>query len=188
MHMTGRYAEGISGFSRLYSARVGEFAIGPVKSDRKRTNLLVIGETAFTPAYDAMVGAPFLLQADLEFDLRAKQHEILPAAELQPRQIARLWKEDAVAVPFEYSRSTSPNPHFTVLVNGKELDAIIDTGASHSFLTLRAARRLGIDVKSADVTRMGFSRGIGSDRAAHWITPVKTWRSAAKPSRTPSLG
>jgi hypothetical protein len=47
MHMTGRYVEGIGGSSRLYAARIGEFAIGPVKSSRKRLDLYVIGESIF---------------------------------------------------------------------------------------------------------------------------------------------
>jgi predicted aspartyl protease len=174
MKMTGRYAEGISGTSRLYAARIGEFSIGPVKSKRNRLDLFVIGETASTPAFDALVGAPFLLQGDLEFDLRAKHIKFFHPQNCDRDIALNYWKEDTVVVPFEFSRSTSPNPHFKVLVNGKEMDAIIDTGASRSFLTLRAAKRLGIDVKSADVTRLGFSSGVGSDRAAHWVAPVQS--------------
>jgi clan AA aspartic protease (TIGR02281 family) len=188
MHMTGRYADGISGFSRLYAARVGEFAIGPVKSTRKQTNLLVIGETAFTPAYDALVGAPFLLQADMEFDLRAKRMKFFRPMNCSKDKSLAYWKEDAVAVPFEFTRDESPNPHFTVLVNGKELDAIIDTGASRSFLTLRAAKRLGIDMQGKDITRMGFSTGIGSDRAAHWLAPVNTVEIGGEIIRDAELG
>jgi clan AA aspartic protease (TIGR02281 family) len=188
MHMTGRYVEGISGSSRLYAARVGEFAIGPVKSQRKRLDLYVIGETAFTPAYDALVGAPFLLQADMEFDLRAKHMKFFRPLNCNRDSALNYWKEEAVVVPFEFSRSTSPNPHFTVLVNGKELDALIDTGANRSFLTLNAAKRLGIDVKSADVTRLGYSGGIGSDRAAHWTTPVKTVQIGGETIKDAELG
>ncbi|MCS0588581.1 retroviral-like aspartic protease family protein [Massilia norwichensis] len=174
MHMTGRYVDGIGGSSRLYAARIGDFAIGPVKSQRKRIDLYVIGETSFTPAYDAIVGAPFLLQADLEFDLRAKRMKFFRPQNCDRDTPLNYWKEDAVSVPFEFTRSTSPNPHFTVLVNGKELDAFIDTGASSSFLTLRGAKRLGIDVKSTDVTRLADSGGIGSDRAANWSAPVQS--------------
>ncbi|MGB9108429.1 MAG: retroviral-like aspartic protease family protein, partial [Telluria sp.] len=174
MHMTGRYVEGIGGSSRLYGARIGEFAIGPVKSVRKRLELFVIGETTFTPAFDALVGAPFLLQADMEFDLRAKHMKFFRPLNCNRDSMLSYWKEDAVAVPFEFTRSTSPNPHFKVVVNGKELDAIIDTGAHDSFLTKQGAERLGIDLKSAAVKRHGYSGGIGSDRAANWTTPVKT--------------
>jgi len=174
MHMTGRYAEGIGGSSRLYAARIGEFAIGPVKSVRKRLDLYVIGETSFTPAFDALVGAPFLLQADMEFDLRAKHMKFFRPQNCDRDTPLNYWKEETVVLPFEFSRSESPNPHFTVLVNGKELDAMIDTGAANSFLTLRGARKLGIDVKGADVTRLGDTGGVGSDRAARWTAPVKS--------------
>jgi predicted aspartyl protease len=174
MHMTGRYVEGVGGSSRLYAARIGEFAIGPVKSQRKRLDLYVIGETTFTPAFDALVGAPFLLQADMEFDLRAKHMKFFRPQDCGRDTPLNYWKEETVVVPFEFSRSTSPNPHFTVLVNGKELDAMIDTGAANSFLTLRGARKLGIDVKAEGVTRLGDTGGIGSDRAAQWTAPVKS--------------
>lgn len=174
MHMTGRYVEGIGGSSRLYAARIGEFAIGPVKSSRKRLDLYVIGETTFTPAFDALVGAPFLLQADMEFDLRAKHMKFFRPQNCDRDTPLNYWKEETVVLPFEFSRSDSPNPHFTVLVNGKELDAMIDTGAANSFLTLRGAKKLGIDVKAADVTRLGDTGGVGSDRASHWTAPVKS--------------
>lgn len=174
MHMTGRYVEGIGGSSRLYAARIGEFAIGPVKSSRKRLDLYVIGETTFTPAFDALVGAPFLLQADMEFDLRAKHMKFFRPQNCDRDTPLNYWKEETVVLPFEFSRSDSPNPHFTVLVNGKELDAMIDTGAANSFLTLRGAKKLGIDVKAADVTRLGDTGGVGSDRASHWTAPIKS--------------
>jgi TPR repeat protein len=188
MHMTGRYADGIAGSSRLYAARIGEFAIGPVKSVRKRLDLYVIGETTFTPAYDALVGAPFLLQADLEFDLRAKHMKFFRPQNCNRDSALNYWKEDAVVVPFEFSRSQSPNPHFTVVVNGKELDAMIDTGADRSFLTLRGAKRLDIDVKGANVTRLGYSGGVGTDRAAHWITPVKSVQIGGETIKDVELG
>lgn len=174
MHMTGRYVNGIGGSSRLYAARIGEFAIGPVKSSRRRLDLYVIGETTFTPAFDALVGAPFLLQADMEFDLRAKHMKFFRPQNCDRDTPLNYWKEETVVVPFEFSRSDSPNPHFKVLVNGQELDAMIDTGASNSFLTLRGARKLGIDVKGADVTRLGDTGGVGSDRASHWTAPIKS--------------
>jgi len=188
MHMTGRYVEGIGGSSRLYAARIGDFSIGPVKSQRKRLDLYVIGETSFTPAFDALVGAPFLLQADLEFDLRAKHMKFFRSQNCDRDSNLAYWKEESVAVPFEFTRSTSPNPHFTVLVNGKELDAFIDTGASSSFLTLRGAKRLGIDVKSADVTRLADSGGIGSERAANWSAPVQSVQIGGETIRDVRLG
>jgi len=188
MHMTGRYVEGIGGTSRLYAARTGEFAIGPIKASKKRIELYVIGETTFTPPFDALVGAPFLLQADMEFDLRAKHMKFFRPLNCDKNSALNYWKEDAVVVPFEFSRSNSPNPHFTVVVNGKEMDALIDSGAHRSFMSLGAAKRLGIDVKSAAVTRLGDSGGVGSDRAPHWTAPVKSVQIGGETIKDAELG
>ncbi len=188
MHMTGRYVEGIGGSSRLYAARIGEFSIGPVKSQRKRLDLYVIGETTSTPAFDALVGAPFLLQADLEFDLRAKHMKFFRPQNCDRDTNLAYWKEESVAVPFEFTRSTSPNPHFTVLVNGKELDAMIDTGAQSTFLTLRGAKKLGIDVHGTGVSRLADSGGIGTDRAANWSAPVQSVQIGGETIKDVKLG
>ena len=172
LHMTGQWVEGIGGLSRLYSARLKDFAIGPAHAGR-RPELTVIGSTTFTPAFDGIVGAPFLLQTDLELDLRAKQMKFYRPLECRKTELL-LWKENTVELPFENSRDNSPNPHFTVVVNGKEMDALIDSGAHRSFMMLNAAERAGIDVKGPGVVRMRDAGGIGSDRAPHWIAPVKT--------------
>ena len=70
LQMTGRTAEGIGGWTRLYGARVKEIVLGPTKT-RRTSFLLVIGEANITPAFDAIVGAPFLLQADLDANVAA---------------------------------------------------------------------------------------------------------------------
>ena len=167
-----RFIEGIGGSARLYAARLRDFSVGSARSAH-RTELGVIGSTTFTPAFDAIVGAPFLLQADLEIDLRAKNMKFYRPRDCDATPLM-LWKEDTVVLPFARSFSRSPNPHFTVVVNGKELDAIIDTGAHRSFMTLDGATRAGIDVKAAGTLRAADAGGIGTDRAPHWIVPVKS--------------
>jgi len=172
LHMTGQWLNGIGGLSRLYSARLKDFSIGPTHASR-RPELTVIGSTTFTPAFDAIIGAPFLLQTDLELDLRAKQMKFYRPLECRKTELL-LWKENTVVLPFESSRDNSPNPHFTVLVNGKEMDALIDSGAHRSFMMLNAAKRAGIDVNGPRAVRERDAGGVGSDRAPHWIAPVKT--------------
>lgn len=171
LHMTGRYAEGIGGFSRMYVTRIKEFGIGPTRTTR-RLDLPVVYETTLTPAFDAILGAPFLLQRDLEFDLSAKKLRFFQPENCKDVSL-QIWKEQAVSVPFARSWGSSPNPHFTAIVNGKEVDAMIDTGAHRSFMQRAAAKKVGIDVEAPGVTRMGYSGGIGSERAPHWVAPVK---------------
>jgi predicted aspartyl protease len=170
--MPGHWVEGVGGSARLYSTRLKEFGIGPARSTR-RMDVLVIGQDNLTPGFDAIAGAPFLLQTDLEIDLRAKQMHFYRQRDCDKTELL-LWKEPTVIVPFESHFDRSPNPHFTVQVNGQELDAIIDTGAHHTIMTLRAARRAGIDVDGPGVRRLGYMGGVGSERAPHWATRIKT--------------
>lgn len=186
LHMTGRTAEGIGGWTRLYGARVKEIVLGPTRT-RRSSSLLVIGEANLTPAFDAIVGAPFLLQADLEVDLQAKQLRFFRQRDCDKTDLA-IWKEDTIVVPFDFNSDTSPNPHFTVLVNGTRLDAIIDTGAHHTTMTARAARRLGIDLKGPDVKAAGYMVGVGSERAPQWTAVFKTIQIAEETIRDAEIG
>jgi hypothetical protein len=136
---------------------------------------MVIGEANLTPAFDAIAGAPFLLQADLEIDLRSKQLRFYRPRDCGKTELL-LWKEPTVILPFERHFDSSPNPHFSVEVDGKKLDAIIDTGAHHTVMTLPAAKRVGIDVAGPGVRRLGDMGGVGSERAAHWAVLTKTVR------------
>ncbi len=186
LFMTGRYVEGLGGLSRLYGVRLKDFAIGPAHAGR-RPELTVIGSTTFTPSFDAIVGAPFLLQADLELDLQAKRMKFYRPLECSKAELL-LWKENTVVLPFGRNYGKSPNPHFTVIVNGKEMDALIDSGAHRSFMMLDAAKKAGIDVNGPGAVRMGDSGGIGSDRAPYWIAPVKAMQIGQETISNVELG
>lgn len=173
LQMTGRVAEGIGGYSRLYAARVRELSLGDIKS-RHSSLLNVIGDAIITPAFDAIVGAPFLLQTDMEMDLHAKQMRFFRSRDCGKTDLV-IWKEATVSVPFESTEDRSPNPHFTVTVDGVKLEAIIDTGAHHTTITTRAADRLGIDLKGPRVKRLNDMVGVGTDRAAQWNASFKTF-------------
>jgi clan AA aspartic protease (TIGR02281 family) len=184
MFMTGRYVQGVAGDARLYTTRVKEIGIGPAKSSHS-VELPVIGQDNFE--FDAIAGAPFLLQADLEIDLRAKQMRFFRSRDCGDRPLL-LWKEDTVVVPFEHHRDRSPNPHFTVRVNGQELDAFIDTGAHHTVMTLAAARKIGIDVDGPGAKRLGIMGGVGSERAAHWSIRLDTFQIGEETIKSAEIG
>lgn len=182
----GHWVEGVGGSSRLYIARLKEFAIGPAHTSRS-SELYVIGDGNLTPNFDAIAGAPFLLQTDLEIDLRAKQMRFFRERDCDKTDLL-LWKEPTVVVPFEHNLGSSPNPHFTVTVNGKELDAIIDTGAQRSFMTLDAAGRAGVDVNAPGTRRLGEAVGVGTDRAPRWGARFKTVQIGGEVIKNAEIG
>jgi predicted aspartyl protease len=185
LSMTGRWVEGIGGSSRLYGARLNDFSIGPVKGGR-RAELAVIGSTTFTPPYDAIVGASFLLQADLELDLRAKRMTFYRPRDCRDTELL-LWKEDTVVLPFARGYGDASRPLFKVVVNGRELEAMIDSGSHDSFMSLDAARRAGIDVNAPDVISAPNAGGVGTERVRQWIVPVKTLQLGGETLRNVQL-
>jgi TPR repeat protein len=149
----------------------------------------IIHSALLSSDYDAMVGAPFLLQADLEVDLRAKRLRFLKPQNCGATPLY-LWDEETVVVPFAPGDADdlSPNPHFTVTINGKEIDAAIDTGVPNTVLKLDAARRIGIDLDGPDVKRAGHIGGVGSALARYWTAKVKSFAIGGETIRDAELG
>ena len=75
-------------------------------------------------------------------------------------------------------RTTSRAPHTmgVALVNGISMRVMFDTGASTSFLSVRAAERAGIKVDAPGVVFAGMSRGIGREPVKSWIAPVASFK------------
>jgi len=171
LQLSGRFVQGVGGLSRLQTTRLEELGIGPAHV--RRPELDVIRETGFAPDFDGILGAPYLLDMDMEFDLRARQMRFFEPRDCNHPTL-RIWKEETVSVPFETAVHQGANPHFTVLVDGKEVDAMIDTGAARSALTLAAAKRIGIDVAGSGAKKIGNSSGIGARQAQVWRVPLKS--------------
>jgi len=186
LRMTSLRAEGIGGMSRVYATRVKQIGIGDIKVN-KRLDMTVIGDTTSPPEYDVLMGAPFLLQMDMVLDLRAKKFTLYKPKDCKKTELL-LWQEPTVTLPFTYSSWERPNPHFKIAINGKQMDAIIDSGAHRSFMSLSAAKRIGFDPKAPNAIRLGDSGGVGSDRSPNWSMPVQTVEIADETIRDAEMG
>jgi len=169
--MTGTSSVGIGGSSRIYRTRYKEFRAGPAAA--KSGELRVLHDFGIPLSYDGILGAPFLLQADFEIALAEKQVRFFRPKNCGDSHLA-YWDKNAVVIPFEYSDKRSPNPEFTVLLDGKKLRAIIDSGASTTSVTLHAAKRAGLKLDAPGVERAGESVGIGDARVARWVATFGT--------------
>jgi len=183
--MTGASSVGIGGHTRVYRTRYKEFRAGPASS--KSGELRVLHDFGVPPSYDGLVGAPFLLQSDFEISLAEKEVRFFRPKNCSDRFLA-YWDKDAVVVPFESSWSSSPNPQFTVLLNGKKLNAVIDSGASVTSVTLDAAKRAGIKLDGPNVQRLGESVGVGEARVARWGATFDTLQIGGEIIRNADVG
>lgn len=167
---TGREARGIGGTAPIYQTRVDEFSIGPARLGRAVVR--VLDDFGSTPSYEALVGAPFLLQSDLEISLLTKELKFFRPKNCDAAFLG-YWDQKAVVLPFTRHTRSPANPHFTVVVNGVKLDAMIDSGAFGSFVTVNAAKRAGLKLDAPEVIRAGDAVGVGTQRAARWRTTFK---------------
>lgn len=157
---------GVGGVSDLYETPVDDIAVG--KSHSGPTKMRVIGDMAHQPAFDAIVGAPFLLQADMEFNLSERHLKLFRPKNCEDRFLA-YWKEgDVNVVPFQRRYEHGPNPILTVMLNGMKIDAIIDTGADVSTITLNAAKKAGFTPDAPGVVKMPSSSGVGRRTVPQW--------------------
>lgn len=170
---TGKHAYGIGGIARIYRTRVNEFSAGGAKAGKG--DMPVLADFGFVPSYDAIVGAPFLLQADLEISLATKQLKFFQPFGCEQRFLA-YWDPEAIVIDFDASTSNQQNPQFFVSVNGRKLTAMIDSGAASTSITLRAARRAGLKLDDPGVTRVGDSVGAGERKVPRWRTVFDTFQ------------
>ncbi|HAK90315.1 hypothetical protein DNF23_21580 [Pseudomonas syringae pv. pisi] len=170
---TGRYVQGVAGKSRLYEARVAQFTVGPVRA--RDLYLSVVGETSFTPRFDAIVGAAFLLQSDLEFSLATKELRFFRPQRCGSTWLA-YWDKNASVIPFRQHDELTANPQFFVHINGARLTAMIDSGASITTITRRAAHRAGIDLDGPRAQRVANAHGVGKQSVGAWIARADTFR------------
>lgn len=168
---TGRYSRGIGGETRMYSARIDDFGIGPIHTGKRRLD--VIGEMGWNGDFDAIVGADFLFQADMEIALADKAVRFFRPHNCKDSYLA-YWGKDAVEVPFTGSFGNSRNQVFTVKLNGIELDAVIDSGAGTSIVFARGARKAGVGPDTPGTVKAGFGVGVGADKAQQWRAVFKT--------------
>lgn len=162
---TNGRAYGIGGAARIYSAQIKEFKAGPAAITNSRVR--VLGDFGTAPSFEAILGAPFLLQSDLEISLATKELKFFKPSNCDDVNLA-YWDENAVEIPFRWGSSGQTNPEFKVLLNGKEVVAVIDSGAATTVLTRRAAEKAGLKMNTPEVTRDGEADGVGTKRIARW--------------------
>ena len=167
--------QGVGGMSTVYTTRVDDFAAGPAKSSKGW--LKVVGDTGTPPWFEAAVGAPFLLQTDMELSVPEKQMRFFKPIGCDTAWLA-YWDKNAVVIPFErnVTGQFAVNPPFTIEINGQKLQAIIDSGAGRTAIDSRAAQRIGIRLDGPETIANGVSIGVGERHIANWRTKVASFK------------
>lgn len=149
------------------NALIKDYAAGRTKG----RNLWFVVEDFMDDTFGARIGAGTLLQTDLELDLDGGYLKSFKPDGCFREHLA-YWDPKAIAVPVRADVwKRDPRPVFNVLVNGKEVWALLSTGTPHSYLPASAAGRLGLAPTSPGATREDPLPGDAPDKPV-WNVPV----------------
>lgn len=168
----GHNMQGIGGASVSYKVQVRDFSVGDVHSGK--TEMTLLGNMASQLPYDAMLGADFALQMDLEISLAERQFKFFRANDCKDTFLA-YWSADAIEVPFGGTQTRHPNPRFIVEINGVKMEASINTGSARTSISRAAAETAGIRLDAPNVVPAGTLTGIGETHLNVWDAEVDSF-------------
>ncbi|MGQ0741776.1 MAG: aspartyl protease family protein [Alphaproteobacteria bacterium] len=144
-----------SGRSASESARIRRVTLGNLVA--KDVQMLVNPERApMSPEFSGILGAELMQNQDVELDFTGKMINVF-SQDHCPGQVV-YWPASAVAVVPIQVLTASGHIILPVTLDGEKVDALLDTGASNSFLTMQAAHnRFGLG--SSDMAPAGTMNG-----------------------------
>ena len=162
---------GVGGEAAAEVATVKEFGI--LDTTLKNIEFIVGG----TDTGYGLLGANLLDLADLEIDLAHGKLTLFKAEHCSKLSMA-YWVKDGdynVADIEPSDNQFDRRTFFNVIINGKKVRAVLDSGASATVLTRDAAERAGIDFSAPNVRASGSSTGIGAKHVKTWTVRVDSF-------------
>jgi predicted aspartyl protease len=144
---------GVGGRLRAFIGRFLDLEIGGMKVPEKR--LMVNGSAAFE-GFNGVIGYDLFQLVDLDLDMKNSRVGLYDPRGNCDGPLAH-WNPDADDVPMTGTREQIS---FQVLIDGQPINAQLDTGASYTLLSWKAARRLGLSPGAAGVEVIGKTGGI----------------------------
>jgi tetratricopeptide (TPR) repeat protein/predicted aspartyl protease len=119
-----------------------------------------------------LLGQNVLRFGDVEYDLSDGVARLIRPLNCGDRPLA-YWATSQPVSVVDLRAASALHPHMigSVLLNGRAIRALFDTGGQHSIISLHAAKMAGITPQSPGVTAAGTISGIGG-------RPVRVWSAS----------
>ena len=162
---------GIGGSFSEELARVRDFGI--LGATLHNVEFLVGGSDSGS----GFLGANFLDVVDLDIDLAHGKLHLMKPDGCGARPMA-WWVTDGHFQMADLLSSRNANDRrsfVNVVINGKKLRAMLDSGAEVTMMTREAAERVGLDLSAPDVKTAGRMSGMGAKSFRTWLVPVDSY-------------
>jgi predicted aspartyl protease len=164
---------GVGGEARLLGTMVQLFQMGSFSG--KQMHLAVVGtrEGERRPASDMVLGDDFFSHFSTEFDLAHGVIRLLLTDGCKTEQLP-YWASAYSLAELERLNPAHPRIQTNVLVNGKRVTAILDSGAHTSIITRQTAESIGAGPGQAGTTAAAAVSGIAARPIESWIGTFAT--------------
>ena len=164
---------GIGGSRQLQVVDADSFSVG----GRNLRDVQFVAAAGVGNGVSGVIGQNLLIAGDVDYDLAGGKIRIMLPKDCGDSPLA-YW---AVGKPFNVITVTAvrlgaPRTAGMVNINGRQVSAVFDTGASTSMLKLEAAQRLGLTPNMPGAQGSGYSHGIGPRLVRTWVVPVADFR------------
>jgi tetratricopeptide (TPR) repeat protein/predicted aspartyl protease len=155
---------GVGGSERMKRTEVPELVLTGFAGGRTFAKVdFLVGGNQIRGDIDGIIGQNFLGRGDTEYDLANGFIRVFQAESCKGVMLAYWARGETQVAELKFRKRTADQPLLiaSARLNGKRIRVLIDSGASRSVLTLRAAARAGIEPEDERVSADGLSRGIG---------------------------
>ncbi len=176
---------GAGGESTVEIALLDEFRVVDFK--RAPWRMVVAGDRDLDA--DVLLGEDFLSLVDVEFDLEDNAVRLFQPENCDGKSLA-YWASDGQSVgnvPIDPIVTSHPQIVLDVVINGKRISALLDSGAAASMLDKPAASRLGATPETPGVTVVGQSSGAGGKVLPVWRAPFQSFTIGTEAAKDVSI-
>ena len=136
-----------------------------------------------------LLGQNVLGIADVEYDLANGVIRLLkPQGDCSKLDLAYWATGRASVIPLQRTEGLSQHTIVSAKVNGREIRALFDTGATTSYLTRGAAQSGGVKLEGAEVAAAGVSGGVGAGLVETTLVPVDSFSIGGETIKTRAYG
>jgi clan AA aspartic protease (TIGR02281 family) len=165
---------GVGGEARFGATVLKELQFGPFTD--KNLQLAVVGSRHERRQGEAafVLGEDFFSNFSTEFDFAHGAIRLLRLESCKFDEVA-YWSDQYSLAELSSARPQSARIQTDVLVNGKQVDAILDTGAPTSIISLSAAKGAGIDPGRDGTKPAGRVMGLAGNPIDAWVATFGTF-------------
>jgi predicted aspartyl protease len=160
----GAHMYGVGGESVVETAHVNQLKLGNFTANN--WNIVIAGDTQ--GSFDLVLGEDFFSNYVVEFDLLHHAIRLFQPRGCRTEQLA-YWTNTYSLAELDAPTRGSRRIETTVLLNGKRVHAIVDSGASMSLVTKFAAARAGVAAEGDNRESVQQITGLGRRSAESWI-------------------